>query len=60
MTQHKKNLAKAFNTWADRLKNNPENFMESIFDEHGNVIDNYGDLCAEYLTKILQEQSLEK
>lgn len=54
MNASTKEVADAFNEWARRYAENPNEFSE-ILDENGVPYADYGERCASYLAKLLNE-----
>lgn len=44
-----------FNEWAKRYSENPEHFCDTILDENGKPVEDYGWDCYHYFTKIADE-----
>lgn len=50
--------ALAFNEWALRFQENPDDF-DDVLDDNGDIITDYGYRCAKYLEQILREMDKE-
>jgi hypothetical protein len=54
-----KRIAGIFNEWNKRYAENPDNFGDTL-DKNGNPIEDYGERCAVYFTRIAAELDEQK
>lgn len=54
MTNDQRFMAAVFNEWNKRYSENPDSFSDNL-DENGKPIEDYGESCAIYFTKLEEE-----